>query len=1255
MRIKRLDISGFKSFMDRVVFTFHDGITGIVGPNGCGKSNVVDAIRWAMGEQSAKHLRGRSMEDVIFNGSESKPALGMAEVTITFHNDHPQLLPVHYQGFGELAVTRRLFRNGESEYLINKTVCRLIDVTELFLGTGVGTKAYSIIEQGRIGLIVSAKPEDRRSLIEEAAGVTRYKSRRRAAERKMEYTEQNLLRVGDISAELGRRLGVLERQAKKAERYKELKAQMKDIELHAAALRFLELTVLGRAAAQVMEGLSGEERALAAEVLAAEAAIEELKAKLGEGERALLELNERAHRADNAIKVGDANLEAYGREIEEATRRAAEAERELAQIAQSDGALKGEHQALLAQKASLDALASDDEKRLLEVREELSLLAEDEQGLGARLDQERSLLVSTLSRIAAGKSHRENLVRQKTDLDARLARAQKEHAEIAALAQKLEHTRCSFVEKLGASRQLKLALEERRAGEEEALSRARRELMENEARLIAVREELSERKHRLQSLREIERNYEGYGRGVRAVMAQKEARAKGVLGLVSDAFRAEARVEKAIEALLGDRLQTVVVRDRDAGLSLATFLKEGREGRGAFLPLSVASGPLTRGPLEERPSADPFGSSPRTRGPLEERPSADPFGSSPRTRGPLEERPSADPFGSSAAPTASDPSVPGIVGAALKMVSFEPEYAPLVQHLLGNVVVVEDLAAAVAYSRTGKSHTVVTLDGEVFEPTGEVVGGLAEGPGVGALQKKREIAELAERVVAIDGEHQLCQERHRRLCERIEQIEGALKGLTGDTHSEALSVVEQEKDLHKASEDLCVARERLERLAVEVDELQRTLSEVDAEETSACGGSAQAEGEREGRETRVRELSEALSSLRARMGELNAERTRLQVKVAADVERRDGVEKGLLRAQATLLELSERQARLSGVSRDAAERQGALVEKVAQTSADLERLGVEHASLDAEREAARAACDGMGEALRAAEAQERAQRRRLEELQGGLSQHALRERECTLELEHLAATVRDRYATELSQELSRYHALRPPSPEQEEKLKDLREQVERMGEINLTAIEEHSELTERHGFLVQQKKDLEQSLSQLKKAIVRINRTSKERFEQTFEVINEKFQQVFPRLFNGGRAGLVLVQGEDGGEAGIEIMAQPPGKKLQSVNLLSGGEKALTAVALIFAIFLIKPTPFCLLDEVDAPLDEANVNRYNDLVREMSTLSQFILITHNKRTMQIVDTMYGVTMEEPGVSKVVGVRLSQRAQEDGASAPAATG
>jgi chromosome segregation protein len=1188
MRIKRLDICGFKSFMDRAVFTFHDGVTGVVGPNGCGKSNVVDAIRWAMGEQSAKNLRGRAMEDVIFNGSESKPPLGMAEVTLTFHNDTPELLPAQYRGFADISVTRRLFRNGDSEYLINKTPCRLLDVTELFLGTGVGTKAYSIIEQGRIGLIVSAKPEDRRALIEEAAGITRYKSRRKAAERKMEHTEQNLLRVGDIVNELGKRLESLNRQARKAEKYKRLKAEMREIELHTASLRWLELTALSRAARAAIEGMGGEERELADKVLAADAKIEALRARVAADERALAELAERAHQADSELQVGRANLDAWQREIEQTSNRLAEAERELAEVEAAQQQLTAEHEALETQRASLDGLATDDEKRMIEVRDVLSSLLEEEAALSARLEHERALLVSALSRIAAGKSHLENLARQRTDLEGRIAAALAEREELRERAAELERAREGFLQKLGTSRQLKLDLEQRRAGEEEALERARREFMENEAQLIQLREELSDRRSRLNSLREIEKNYEGYGRGVRAVMqhAGDRGRERGVFGLVADVVRANAEVERAIEAALGDKLQTIVVADQDKALSLAGYLREAKEGRGAFLPLTVTA-----------PEPQP-----------------------------------------------ADTSIDGVIGAALDLVEYEAEYAPLVKHLLGNVVVVRDLDAAVAYSKNGRPQTVVTLDGDVIEPTGGVVGGMLEGPGVGALHKKREIAELAERVAVLQTEHQVCLERHRRLGERIQQIEGALKGLSDDTHSEALTVVEQEKDLHKTSEDLARARERYDRLTAEIEAMQRALSEMAAEETSAAGGSAQAESERESREAKVRELSEALAGLRARTADLNAERTDLQVKVAADFERRESIEKNLERTATTLTELGERRARLEQTIKEARSRRTSLEEKVVGNGDELEKLEAELAGMTARQQQARAEYEELAAQARAEETETRAVRKRLEELQSGRSAQALKEREYALELGHLQSTIQERHGVDIAVELHRFHQLPPPSPEMQEKLRGLREQVERMGEINLTAIEEHAQLAERHSFLLNQKKDLEQSLNQLRKAIVRINRTSKDRFQQTFEAVKVKFEQVFPRLFNGGRASLELVQNEDGSEPGIEILAQPPGKKLQSVNLLSGGEKALTAVALIFAIFLIKPTPFCLLDEVDAPLDEANVGRYNELVREMSKISQFILITHNKRTMQIADAMYGVTMEEPGISKIVSVKMSEQAQ-----------
>ena len=429
MRIKKLDICGFKSFMDRAVFQFDDRVTGVVGPNGCGKSNVVDAIRWAMGEQSARHLRGRAMEDVIFNGSESKAPLSMAEVTLTFENDTPELLPAQYKGFGEITVTRRLFRSGESEYLINRAPCRLLDVSELFLGTGVGTKGYSIIEQGRIGLIVSAKPEDRRKLIEEAAGITLYQSRRKAAERKMELTEQNLTRIRDVTRELGKRLDSLSRQARKAEKYKRVKAEIRDIELHAASLRYLELSALIRAANQAAGALDEEDRALAQATLEREAALEALTVELKAAEEALRALNEQAHAADNACKVGQANLDAYGREVASLDKRVREGHVERVDIESAEKSIARELEHLRAETSMLEG-ATGEEQRMAEVSAKIEAVAAEEKVTQKALELERVQLMGAMSRLASGRSNLENLDRQRSDLAQRVEAARSESAAL---------------------------------------------------------------------------------------------------------------------------------------------------------------------------------------------------------------------------------------------------------------------------------------------------------------------------------------------------------------------------------------------------------------------------------------------------------------------------------------------------------------------------------------------------------------------------------------------------------------------------------------------------------------------------------------------------------------------------------------------------------------------------------------------------------------------------------------------------------
>jgi chromosome segregation protein len=1188
MRIKRLDITGFKSFMDRSVFSFDEGVTGIVGPNGCGKSNVVDAIRWAMGEQSAKNLRGRGMEDVIFNGSESMPPLSMAEVTLTFKIEDGDVLGPQYAGLTDVSITRRLFRSGESEYQINKVTCRLLDITELFLGTGVGTRAYSIIEQGRVGQIVSARPEDRRSFIEEAAGVTKYKARRKAAERKMEYTQQNLLRVNDIVTELGKRLDSLNRQARKAEKYKKLKADMREIELHSASHRYLELHAERKVLGLKLESLTGEEKHGLDQVRELEDTIVARRSALDVEAHELEALAVKVHELESQVQLDEQNLSHWATDTD-STRKRVEQARE-------DGKLAVAREAELRASATsrqeeLQALSTnwkEDDLNLKVLQEELRRVHELQAHLAERLDAERSHLVAVASRLANHESNLQNLGRRKADLEVRQAKCRAERDVLRVEEQRLDESRAQVMGQVGSTRQLALELAERKGREEESLLASQHAFAESEIQVICLREELADRRSRLTSLQEIQRNYEGFDRGVRAVMlaAGEQFREKGIFGLVADVVSTTPVYEKAIEAALGERLQHVIVESPAKGLELIEHLKTVSEGRSTFVPVQT-----------DRPAP---------------------------------------------ATAAPDLAREGVLAAARSEVKCEEVLSPVIDALLHDVVIVKDLAVAREYAASGGGDFVlVTLEGDVLRPGGSVTGGVLEGPAVGALQKKREISELSVEVANIEARYNETVTGHYTLQKQIGATEGLVKGLAKNQHAEELNLASQEKDLHKAAEDLSKMRERLTALAGEDRLLDESLVALATEEEAARGELAHGHNDREQREDTVRELSAELETLKAKGSSLADDLTALRVKTAAEAEKGEATRKEIEQLEAQGMEVRERIARLdiSANEGDAhlAELAGRMAEAQVERTSRAEALVTQRASLDTRR----AAHVEASSQTREQDVSLRELRGRLDELTQGLSQISLKERELALELEHLVAQIQERHQTDLGLELYRFHLLPALPAESAAQLKDLRAQVERMGEINLTAIEEHAEIVGRHTFLSAQKADLESSLEQLKSAIVKIDRTSRDRFKQTFEIVNDKFQQIFPRLFGGGRAGLVLTDEGPGQEQGVEIVAQPPGKKLQSVSLLSGGEKALTAVSLIFSIFLIKPTPFCLLDEVDAPLDEANVGRYNEMVREMCKQSQFIVITHNKRTMEVVDSLYGVTMEEPGISKLVSVRLRE--------------
>ncbi|MEQ8274403.1 MAG: AAA family ATPase [Deltaproteobacteria bacterium] len=1347
MKIRRVEIQGFKSFADRTVLRFGEGITGVVGPNGCGKSNIVDAIRWVMGEQSAKHLRGSGMQDVIFAGSESRGPSGMSEVTISFKNDG-NLVPPEYQRHDEISVTRRLFRDGTSEYAINKVQCRLRDIHDLFMGTGIGKNAYSIIEQGRIGLIVTSKPEDRRAIIEDAAGVSRYKARRKQAERRIQATEQNLLRITDITEELSGRLKTLERQAKRAEKYKRIKTELKELELHQATHRYLELQTLEtfdrRQAKQLRAEIEEAEQAIAAD----EARLAEALEAFEQRDEVLRERETKISADQQALALAKNNAEFLDRERTKLLDRKAEAETETTELNAELERLQAER---AEAKANRDALESSDGAELKSLDDREAALTNLNTKIGAAesaLDADKQAMVDALTAIAEHKNNLANLERAGRDLEVQIGRSLTAKKSAAGKAREAEAKAKDLSKTLEDNRQLKLSLEDERSTQEALVAKLREEMTETEAQLQRAREELMDKRSRLKTLDDIQKNYEGCTDAVRRLMKQKErdpSLSTALHGLVADVVSAEPRFEAAVEAVLGDRLQYVIVNSQNDGLASIDFLKKNESGRSSFIPLDLredhvswAPWPSSRPPgASSQPPAEANGAAPghdATNGATngtsavatdalaaDGRP-ADPAVATDRPNGadaPAEAAavddaqatPAADheaptqgavvtvptavevperfaarhgdpdrtmvPRGSAmhaatdvaagpALPTPAltdlpypenadsmywwpeeselwpDMEAPGVCGKMVDLVRAQPGYEHVARVLMGDVVIVDGLNQAQNLWRSnGHRKTLVTLSGEVLDPVGVLTGGSSEGKSKGMLKQKREIKELTDDVRRLEAKATVAEERYTTLKQRVADLDKQIQTLSKQGHAEELSLVNLEQDLRRLQDELQRESDEKRSRGEEIEMLRKKRASVSDEAEKSTWAVEELEKARTAAEQRVTERAAEVTGLKQDLGKLSEDVTDLKVKVAANREKRDSSAKHLERVERRIGEVETRLVRLAEIVEECATELEGIAERITQAEQEGETL---EASLAQDREevrVAREALEGEQREVKAEAAQTREKRTAIDAMKEALSELTLKIREVQIGLENLVAQIDERYRIHLPEILTDYHLLPRMSAEHEKETAKLRRQLDNIGPINLTAIDEFKEVGERYEFLNGQKKDLEEAIASLKAAIKRINKTSKERYVEAFRLVNEKFQAVFPKLFNGGRCALVMTDESDPLESGIEMLAQPPGKKLQSVNLLSGGEKALTAVSLIFAIFLIKPTPFCLLDEVDAPLDEANVGRYNEMLREMSSISQFILITHNKRTMELPDRLYGVTMEEPGISKIVPVDIIQ--------------
>ncbi len=1183
MRLKRLEMIGFKSFAQKTVVELNPGITAVVGPNGCGKSNIVDALRWAMGEQSARHLRGQQMADVVFSGSDSLPPTGMAEVSIIFDNEDGRG-PAEYNNFSEIMVTRRLFRSGESEYAINKVDCRLKDVIELFLGTGVGSKAYSIVEQGRVDELVNAKPEERRALIEEAAGTSKYKSRKIVAERKLERTQQNLLRVTDIVREIERQIRSMELQAKKAERYRALRSELKDQEL---ALSVLQRDGFQQAITRQEGQLAALENQLAEHLAALhgkEAENESVRLSLLEADKDIGLQQENVYQRRAQIQSDEQKCEFYRKDLAQLEQTESETRAALLTLDERSKLLGQEIEELSRAQERFIQLSLFEETFLRDKERHLGALQTEIRALQTGIEGEKEALIDCANQIAYLKNDALAKEKRHGEISRQLSRCQEDYRQASASLSACE------AQQSGSAAALALCVGNLRDRNLDAslvnaslqsLGQARDA---QEKRITTLRAQFHENQSRLISLEDLQRNYEGYQEGVRAIMLKKqqEAAPNGIYGLVAEVIEAPETYEKALTAVLGDRLQYVIVKGHVEGIEAIEYLKREASGRSSFIPRE-----MTR----RQPKELPLGEA-------------------------------------------------EVIAPLIEMISVKDGYRDVAEYLLSDVVVVRDLQAGFAlWNRNGYYSTLVTLEGEVIDPMGIVTGGSGASLEGSFLTQRRRIRELGSVLTQLEAQLPFEEREIDKLNQELERAETDKALLRSEIHRLDIERVRLEHENRAANQEherlgqtVHGLREEQSELAMALQLLNDEIRRDQITTQARFEEKAQREQVLTRKQAEFGALSQAVAAAETALGQS-------RVRHAALGEKRDNTHVNLANRlklqEQTAHEIETHQTRQADCQRQ----RGDIDQWLAHTEASLGQsrgeLKALEARLQAHRQQYRAISMQLaeiGEAIKELRPLGEARQEEKNRLQLTLAEQRLH-------LQHLADNLREKYDLELESLTVEFGDNRRSKGELVTEIDELRGRLERMGEVNLAAIGEYEELTTRFQFMSQQKDDLEKSIADLQQTIVKLNRICRLRFKESFDEINEKFEAIFPRLFRGGKAKLVLTDENDYLETGVDIVVQPPGKKLQSITLLSGGEKALTAVSLLFAIFLTKPSPFCFLDEVDAPLDDANLDRFNDLIKEMSESSQFIMVTHNKKSMEAAEMLYGITMAEPGVSKVVSVRM----------------
>lgn len=1176
-----MDVVGFKSFAERIGVDFVPGVTAVVGPNGSGKSNITDAIRWVLGEQSAKSLRGVKMEDIIFAGSDSRKPLNFAEVTLTLENED-QFLPIDYH---EVSVTRRVYRSGDSEFLINKQSCRLKDIVDLFMDSGLGREAFSIISQGRVEEILNSKAEERRTIFEEAAGVLKYKTRKKKAESKLTETQENLNRVNDIIHELEGQVEPLKIQASIAKDFLQQKEELEKIEVALTVYEIEELHQQWEQLSTQLENNKNMEMQVSATLQSKEAKVVEMREHIAALDDSINDLQTVLLHASEELEKLEGKKEVLKERKKNATQNKEQLVKNISELSVKIDELSKEKEEHEEQVKALDMEASVLQKALSEKQSQLQLFSEN---IEEKIESLKSDYIEILNQQATYKNELQNIESQLGQQDHRSKKLEEDNQKYLEERQVIEKKRSEILKKLTEVQQ---QLEEQVhifRNEQKKLENLRAHYEKQEKTLYQAYQFLQKAKSRKDMLEEMEEDYSGFFQGVKEVLKARDNKLSGIEGAIAELIQVPKEFEVAVETALGAATQHVVVATEESGRNAISYLKQNSFGRATFLPLSVIKGKSLSFQQQQAIQGHP-----------------------------------------------------SFVGVASELIIFDGKYEQVISNLLGNVVITKDLKGANEMAKILQYRCrFVTVEGDVVNAGGSMTGGALKQKSSSLLSRKGELEDLKEKLAEMERQTAQKEEQVKQSKASIQEQEALLDGLR--KKGEELRIEEQsikgdlreveieEKNMNEklALYDMNISQygEEQQRLTSRKQELARLLETSEETKLSL--------------DKEITLLTERKNSQISSKETLTEEISDLKVKLAAKNEQARNAKERLSK---TAIELDENTHRFTSIKEDLE-----LLSSEMTDSSSGEEYLEEAASkkLQDKNETTKLIASRREERLNLhnqiedAELELKELKRQYKGISGILKDEEVKLNRLDVELENRLARLREEYLLSYEGAKEEY-PLTIPVDEARKKVRLIKLSIEELGTVNLGAIEEYERVSERYEFLLEQKNDLQEAKDTLFQVIGEMDEEMKKRFEQTFYGIRSHFEYVFQALFGGGRADLRLTDPDDLLNTGVEIVAQPPGKKLQNLGLLSGGERALTAIALLFSILKVRPVPFCILDEVEAALDEANVHRFSQYLKKYSHETQFIVITHRKGTMEGADVLYGVTMQESGVSKLVSVRLEE--------------